>query len=381
MIKNLHILFISSWYPSKIHPTNGNFVKDLATCIATKHDVSVLFAIGDFKQPEKYVVDLFEENNVKTVIVYFRKHASKTINFYRKLRALTIGLSHINTFDLIHCNVVNPMGIVAYLLSVLKRKPFIITAHWSGFLSESNYENSFFQKLFSKISIKKAQYVIPVSKRLKNAMIYKGYKGNYNVIGNVVATQLFTPQKNSNPLFEIVHVSNFSNEQKNINGILNVVKKLSEESTGFIFKIVGDGDLNSLKKQVSFFKIPSKNIKIIGTQTPKGIAKVLQNAHLYISFSNFETFGIVMAEALASGTPVITTNTGILTELKQEKYITIIPVNDEKRLLKEIVFHINHRPIFNGVEMHKKITENFSCNTISNAYSNVYRKSIINYSS
>ena len=47
MSKKLHILFLSSWYPSRVSYTNGYFVQKHAEAIASQHKVSVIFAIGD----------------------------------------------------------------------------------------------------------------------------------------------------------------------------------------------------------------------------------------------------------------------------------------------------------------------------------------------
>ena len=54
----MKILFISSWFPNKLEPTNGNFVQRHAEAVALKHDVEILHTIGDFNQKETFVFDL-----------------------------------------------------------------------------------------------------------------------------------------------------------------------------------------------------------------------------------------------------------------------------------------------------------------------------------
>ena len=51
------ILFISSWFPSKIEPTNGNFVQRHAEAVSRLYDVEILHAIGDPNQEENYFFD------------------------------------------------------------------------------------------------------------------------------------------------------------------------------------------------------------------------------------------------------------------------------------------------------------------------------------
>jgi len=45
--KKLHILFLSSWYPSHVSPSNGDFIQRHAEAIATKHNVTVIYVTTD----------------------------------------------------------------------------------------------------------------------------------------------------------------------------------------------------------------------------------------------------------------------------------------------------------------------------------------------
>ena len=46
MKKNLHILFLCGWYPSKVLPKNGDFIMRHAKTVSSKHTVSVLHIIS-----------------------------------------------------------------------------------------------------------------------------------------------------------------------------------------------------------------------------------------------------------------------------------------------------------------------------------------------
>ena len=369
---------MSSWYPSRISPTNGNFVQKHAEAIATKHKVSVVFAIGDENLSQQYEVTCEVKNNVTSIIIYFKKNSNNFINAFRKYKALNKGILLTGRFDIIHGNVLYPIGVFVWLISIVKRKPFIFTEHWSRYLPQSKLSLNLINRLLNKFVSKKAEIIVAVSKELKKAMLNTGIKGNYKIIGNVVDTRLFYPQHKTLKKFTIVHVSNFCENSKNINGILNVIKKLSNYNLDFIFKIIGDGDLGNLNKKIEQLNIPSSFIKVEGTKSAKQIAEILQQSNLYVSFSNYETFGIVMTEAIACGVPVISTNTGVLIELGHFNFVDIIKIKDEKELFNKIVQKIESKTLNNSQQMFDLIDNLFSTEIIAKQYSKIYYNIIKN---
>lgn len=379
MSKKLHILFLSSWYPSRVTPTNGNFVQKHAEAIATKHKVTVVFAVGDINLNQQYEITNEVVNNVRNIIIYFKKHPNKLLNAYRKYSALKKAYSLVDRFDIIHGNILFPIGIFVWIQTTLKNKPYIFTEHWSGYLPENKSSLSFTESVITKFITRKADYIIPVSENLKNEMLNNNYKGNYKIIGNIVDVDIFHPVNNNNSTFNIVHISSFDEDSKNISGLLSTIKNISKTRTDFVFNIIGDGNINELKLKMNELQIPSKLINIEGAKTPKGIAKTLQQANLYISFSNYETFGIVMAEALACGVPVISTNTGVLTELESSNYITIINKNDKNALLQAILKHLNSDSKFDTYKMNNQIKQLFGIESIVNQYTQVYKNAITSH--
>jgi glycosyltransferase involved in cell wall biosynthesis len=256
------------------------------------------------------------------------------------------------------------------------RKPYIISEHWTGYLPNKNKDIGFLQKLITKTITKNASYTCPVSENLKKEMINFGLKGNYYCVPNVVDTTLFYPRPKNEKRFTIVHISTLINTHKNILGILNVISKLSKFRTDFVFKIIGESPIPDIQKQIDKLKIPKKCIQIEFTKTPKEISTILQKANLYVSFSNYETFGIVMCEALACGVPVISTRTGILNELNFSDMIKLISIADEQALSNQIIGFLDNDYCFNTEQMYFQIQNLFSVKKISEEFSEIYFKSI-----
>ena len=86
-----NVLFLSSWYPSRVHNTLGNFVKYHALASSKYNSINVLYIVADDKV-KNYEIDYFKDHEIATTIVYFKrgifkeKSQSFTINKRAKSR-------------------------------------------------------------------------------------------------------------------------------------------------------------------------------------------------------------------------------------------------------------------------------------------------------
>ena len=374
MNKKLHILFLCSWYPSKVLPTNGDFIERHAEAVSLLHKVSVLHIISD-KNIYNSKIEINTFNTVNTFIGYI-KHTTnpflKLIRFFKMYKRL---LNKIGSFDLVHLNVIFPFGLFALHQKITKKKPYIISEHWTGYLKPQNLKIASFQKILSKIISKKAAFVCPVSNQLMFSMQDFGLKGSYKPVGNVIDTTTFSQNYDKESQFTIIHISSLNDTQKNISGMLRVAKELENKTGYFTWKFIGglSRDYNDLLDKLKFNKA---SIQFIDHVSQKELSTHLQKAHVCISFSNYETFGITIAEAIASGTFVISTNTGMLNEVTKKEYFSIIPITDEEALLNEIIYNKNKSLNLDSNNMNTFIKEMFSPQVIANKFSNLYYNSL-----
>ena len=374
MTKKLHILFLCSWFPSKEFPTNGDFIQRHAKAISLKHSVSVLHIVSS-KQNAKTTIEKSVEKNVTTYIGYVKHTKNPILKAIRFYKAYVQILKLIGNYDLMHVNTLYPFGLFALHQKIIKRKPYIISEHWTGYLKSRKYSIPFFQKMCSKLIVKKATFVCPVSNELKKEMQDLGLKGNYIPVGNVIDTALFIPSNEKNIEFPIVHVSGLNNAQKNISGMLQVAKLLENSIPGFTWKFIG-GSSEKYQKIIDKLEFKTAKIEFLNHVSQKELAKHLQKATVCVSFSNYETFGIVSLEAIACGTYTITTNTGILNELELQDFFSIIPVKDKNTLTKEIMTQYNNPTKLEVEKMHLFVKDQFNQDIIAEAFSKLYFKSL-----
>lgn len=162
-------------------------------------------------------------------------------------------------------------------------------------------------------------------------------------------------------------------KQKNQELLIRALKKIKVGNEKWILNIVGDGEdrikLESLVKELSL----EDNIKFLGFK--KNPYKYMANSDLFILSSLWEGFGHVVAEAMACGTPVLSTDCphGPREILDNGEFGWLVANNDEKALTEKIEYLINNQ---NEIEiMKKKLKERvdyFDSPKIVKEYENVF---------
>ncbi|MEE9408760.1 MAG: glycosyltransferase family 4 protein [Polaribacter sp.] len=375
MTKKLNILFLCGWYPSKVFPTNGDFIQRHAEAVSTKHDISVIHIVSDKNCKKNIETTFIEINDVKTHIAYVKQTKNPILKLIWFWKSYLVLLKKINQFDVVHLNEIFPFGLFALHLKWFYKKPFIITEHFTGYLEASKLKISFFEKLISKRIVKKAYAIATVSNYLTKNMQNLGFKGNFVTVPNVVDTDLFLPKKKEHKTLKLVHVSSLKDNHKNISGMLRVAKLLEDKLDYFEWNFIGNNG-DDYQEYLRTLDLKKGKISFIEHQTQKELVSNLQNASVCISFSNYETFGIVITEAIACGTPVIATNTGIAIDFKELDFCKVIPIKNEELLFNEI---LNSKNTFANIDtdvMHTFIKQQYNKEVVLDKFSLLYYQSL-----
>ena len=123
----------------------------------------------------------------------------------------------------------------------------------------------------------------------------------------IIATENFAIKKVekwiSTKKINFVSVCNLI-KRKNIDINLNILSNLNGQ-VDWIYKIVGDGkEKKKLQKLTEHLGISGK-VQFTGLLSKEDVLKELQNSHIFIMVSSFETFGLAYLEAMATGNIVI----------------------------------------------------------------------------
>jgi glycosyltransferase involved in cell wall biosynthesis len=373
--KKLHILFLSGWYPSKEFPTNGDFIQRHAEALSTKHQMSVVHIVST-KNNSILGIDKKKTNSLNTYLGYVKYTDNQFLKFFRFIKMFYKIKKEIGSYDLIHLNILYPFGIIALIQKVLKSKPYIISEHWTGYHKPQIDTISSIEKHLSKIIAKKATFLCPVSNHLAISMRSFGLNGKYKSIPNVVDTSLFIPKESKHNHFNIIHISSLKDDHKNITGMLNAAKLLEVTIPNFTWTFIG-GNGKEYQKTIQELDFSSAKIEFIDHLEHPKMISYLQQANLFVLFSNYENLPCVILESFSCGVPVISTNVGGIEEYFPQEFGMFVPKNDAK-VLAEKICYIYQNPIKKQEEMHRYARRHFSKEYIANQYSNIYYKTLNN---
>ncbi len=386
--KKIKVLFISAWYPHRYDLMSGLFVRKHAEAVSLYCDVTVLYVHAD-EQIDKIEIVEQQHNNLHEVIVYYPvniKHVFyKILKIIRYVTAYRKGYKRViqNGFlpGIVQVNILTRTGVMAYLHKLWKGIPYTIIEHWTRYLPSHPEYKGYIRKKLTERVVKHASAVMPVSEILKKEMISHGLRNpDYTVVSNVVDDFFFQEmEKKKREIKRFLHISCFIETAKNVSGILRATKLLSEERHDFELVIIGTGpDFEKIIALSESLNFPKDMVTFTGEKTPHEVAWWFQNSDAFVLFSNYETAGVVVAESLASGVPVIATPTGIIPEVIDEATGLIVDFRDEQALKEKMSRMLDHIPCGYDPERIREKARKFSYAVVGKELETIYTQVLEN---
>lgn len=357
----------------------GIFVHRHAKAASLYNNIAVLHAQSDHSILEPKIQ--FKTNNgfIELVIKY-PKVNSKTpiwvniskIKRFKQFHDLGLKILAEKGFtpDIVHCNVMNPVGLIAKHWKKKHKIPYVITEHWTGYLeSDGRYKKSLILKLTLPTIAKGAEIILPVSTDLKYALQKNRIGLHFEVIRNVVDTDLFFIQKEKKNSFLVV--ADLENEQKNISGIIEAFQAVKKIVPDVQLQIAGGGkDEKDLKTLVHSLKLDSQ-IHFHGRVSAQKLNNLLAQSYASLLFSNYENLPCVIVEAFAAGVPFISTNVGGIKEIFSNERGYLIEVKNQIELIESMVNVVNES--WNSEVLRDYALNNFSYKCIGKEFHKVYQ--------
>lgn len=383
----MHVLYLPRWYPHRYDPMMGLFIERHGLAVNKHADVSVLYVHADDQLKDKTCDTVISYQGLFTIRVYFKKSMVKPrflanlVNLYRffisHIKGFRLIRKHRRKADLVHVHVLTRLGIIALFNKIINDTPYVITEHWTRYLPNTDTYHGFLRKLFTKLVVKHASAVMPVTANLRDAMRANRLKNrNYVVIPNVVDTEMFDLKQNRQPREkkQLVHLSCFTDKQKNISGILRVVDQLGKKRDDFELTLIGDGeDFSEMKAAADEMGLTDRVVHFAGLKENDELVDLLSDADLMIMFSNYENLPVVILESYACGVPVISTRVGGIHEhLNRDLGKLTEPQNEEEFLfaLDETLDHLDN---FDRQKIRRYAVDHFSREVIGRSLYGVYQ--------
>lgn len=370
----MDILFVASWYPSKLIPKNGNFIEQHALAVqAVGCNVRVAHLVYSNRILVPEIKFVFQNDITVYHILIPRllKNSDRVRDFmFSRL------ISKLNdsgfTPQIIHGHVVYPAGQLALFLKNYYEVPLIYTEHWSGYKSVNS--DLFTEEVAALTAdvLDNTDLILPVSEDLGKNMIGKGFPGKYSVVNNTVNTSVFYPENcDKSEIFKFLHISNFESRAKNTEGIIRAYANGRFENT--TLTIAGDGDIEKMRGFAKSLDTDISQIEFIGALEYSDVADLMRRSDCFILFSNFENLPCVIAESHCCGLPVLATNVGGIPEMIDETNGIMVSPGDEEKLMAEIGNMIEKRNYFNHSEIANVASKRYSFEVIGQEFLTIYK--------
>jgi glycosyltransferase involved in cell wall biosynthesis len=331
------ILWLCSWYPSKIDPFDGDFVQRHARAAGLYHDIHVIRIVPDKQGLVTQTVseEKFLKQQVLEQFVYFRKSTSWTGRLLGAIKSNRLYKKAVREYiekkgmpDLIHVHVPMPAGRPALWARKKFGTRFLVTEHSTMYNEKTVAAYSRRSRLFretNKRIINAASMLLTVSRDLGEAMSRLVTKKSFRVIPNTVDTRLFCYKEMLNDNFRFIHVSTMV-PRKNVKGILEAFLQLRDSEANVELHLVG----NKGEEEKNYAASIGLNEAVFfhGEIPYDQVAAKMQNSDALVLFSDMENSPCVIGEALCCGLPVIATKVGGIPELiNSENGLLVQPGN------------------------------------------------------
>jgi len=285
-------------------------------------------------------------------------------------------------YDLYHTN-----GLWLYTnhitskIAKIKNKPFVLTPHgmlYPDALKRSALKKILTRKLWFDKDILNANCIHATCEDEAKHIREFGYKGPIAVIGNVVEIPEYAKLADHKPTGKkIIGYLGRLHPRKHVEYIIEAISKLPNEIKGnILFQIMGKGVdeyEQFLKSQVKKFHL-EKAVEFIGFVDGEEKYKRLQNLSALFVPSDFENFGMIIPEALISGTPVMASLGTPWKSLNETQcgWWVDATIDNISEIIKEVVNMTEKEIVSMGTKGRKMIIDNFSSNIIATKMLQLY---------
>ena len=346
MSKKIHILVIPSWYPDNKNDFDGSFFREQSLGVLKQGcDVGIIFPdLKDLRSLKKIrifpKIQYENDEGLRTYRMLWNNWFPKLIFLqilFFKLLGLILFKRYVKKFgrpDVIHCHSVMMGGWLTEKISDKYKIPFVITEHNSLFF------RGLHKKYYTKISeiCNKSSLCLSVSsaycKILKKTIPESPDWIPHN---NIVSQKFLSTniKKKAKDPFVFISISSLY-KHKNVPLILKSFKKFNEDHPKSELKIIGVGLEERTIKTIKE-KLKLKNVFFLGRKTRDQIVNELNKSNVFVLGTKYETFGVVLIEAISMGVPVIVTDCGGSYDIMNEEVGRVTKQNDVEDMYKSML--------------------------------------------
>lgn len=378
----MNLFVIPSWYPSQFSPIAGVFTQEQIEAVAAlRSDVRVIVSLWGHGDTELTIRNpcgwydrilwrikrrkstITEHNGISEILtpkIHWNIRlpyggARQLVNVNRK--NFLLATREYGPIDIIHAHVSYPAGYIAYELSKEFGVPYVITEHMGPFPFRVYMRGC--QPIPEIVkAFEHASATVAVSPTLSERIKSYGFKAP-QVIPNMVDERRFMPQltrRQKTVFFTLCTIST----HKGIDCLLKAIALWNPPSDLFEFRIGGEGPMRIKFQKMSKRMGLENRVIWLGGISRDRAPSLFSECQVFVMPSKHETFGVVYAEAIASGKPIIATRCGGPEYIVNETNGTLVNIGDVEGLSQAMQYMGEHWNQYDTAAIRKDFEVRFS---------------------
>jgi glycosyltransferase involved in cell wall biosynthesis len=383
----MHILFIPSWYPLTPDDINGCFFREQAIVLAKSgHDVGVLSLI-EHSQDRLNNFNLLHgllQSEKDMGVETWRIHHAGGIRGYGRIFLPLILKRFFKKYcrlhgkpDILHAQSALNGGARALLISRAHGIPYVVTEHSSAFPRKLT-SNKLLAR--AKVVFKNADAVLAVSKSLADCIKAEcSLTREVAIVPNIVNKELF---KNERPQyqqktgqFQFLNIGLLT-QIKGQNILIKAFAKAFADRPAQLL-IGGYGEeYQSLKELIDELEM-TRTIRLLGRLSRADVYHYMLQCDAFVLSSLFETFGVVLIEALACGKPIVATACGGPEDIVSPINGILVEKNSIDALASGMSNMYHKINSFQPEEIRKACFANFGQKAVAEKLTQIYQNALL----
>jgi glycosyltransferase involved in cell wall biosynthesis len=298
------------------------------------------------------------------------------------VRGLVDRIRRAFPFDLIHAHFTYPDGVVATHLGQRYGVPAVITEHapWESW----NNHPSVLRR--ASDAARTAAFHISVSESVRRSIArIAGDRGNLVVLPNSVDGSVFTRNPDVDYQPNQILFAGAVRPVKGADVLLKAMHLLAQNGREVTLALAGEAYYGRYREEEERLKRMTaelglgERVRFLGKKLPGELAQLMQQSALLVLPSRMESFGVVLVEALACGTPVVSTRCGGPEDIVTPETGVLVAPGDPDALAQGIAQVLDRRQNYDPARLRAYALRNFGTESVGNRLQRIYSEAVSGY--
>jgi glycosyltransferase involved in cell wall biosynthesis len=334
----LHILILPSWYPTATAPTAGVFFREQAQALR-QAGIRVGVVYPDMRSlrtlrlsglsANRFQITGTDENGLATLryngwALPKLRSLHQTL-WVRSALALTEAyLDRVGRPDLVHAHGARLAGVGAQTIRARLGLPYLLTEHASAF---ARGDVPLWEKPRVTAAFAGAMQIMAVSPAM--AEMLRPYVGDRvaAIVPNLANTTFFLlpPAARAAPPFRFLAVSALT-PKKAVHVLIRAFAEAFRDRPHVLLEIGGDGPERPTLIRLAHELGVGPQVRFLGRLSRPAVRDAMWRAHRFVLTSPWESFSVVLLEAMSTGLRVIATRSGGPESIVTDEGGRLVPV-------------------------------------------------------